>query len=103
MFLCAWIFETRQIHWTSTFVFALLWLVIVLSLGAILLLMYLIRQNSTARVTSLFYLVPPATALEAFVLFGERLGLLALVGMALTIGGVALVVAPQRRAPVLPS
>jgi len=94
--LCALLFETRQVRWTEQFIFALLWLVIVLSLGAILLLMYLIRQNSTARVTSLFYLVPPATALEAFALFGERLGALALVGMAVAIGGVALVVAPPK-------
>lgn len=97
MLVLALLFETRTVHWTSQFVFALLWLVFVLSLGAILLLMYLIRQSSTARVTSLFYLVPPATALEAFLLFGERLGPLALLGMLLAIAGVALVVAPQRR------
>ncbi|GIW33900.1 DMT family transporter [Meiothermus sp.] len=84
--------ETMQIHWTPPFVFALVWLVLVLSVGAILLLMYLIRHNSASAVASLFYLVPPATALEAYFLFGERLGGWALLGMGLAAVGVALVV-----------
>ncbi|ADD26791.1 DMT family transporter [Meiothermus ruber] len=84
--------ETMQIRWTPQFILAMAWLVLVLSVGAILLLMYLIRNNSASRVASLFYLVPPATALEAYVLFGERLGVLALLGMGLTALGVALVV-----------
>ncbi len=84
--------ETMRIQWTSQFAFALAWLTVVLSIGAILLLMYLIRHNSASHVASLFYLVPPATALEAYFLFGERLGLLALLGMGLAAVGVALVV-----------
>uniref|UniRef100_A0A7C3HS60 DMT family transporter n=1 Tax=Meiothermus ruber TaxID=277 RepID=A0A7C3HS60_MEIRU len=84
--------ETMQIQWTPQFILAMAWLVLVLSVGAILLLMYLIRHNSASRVASLFYLVPPATALEAYVLFGERLGGLALLGMGLAALGVALVV-----------
>lgn len=84
--------ETMRIHWTPQFAFAMAWLVLVLSVGAILLLMYLIRHNSASSVASLFYLVPPATALEAYVLFGERLGALALLGMGLAALGVAMVV-----------
>jgi drug/metabolite transporter (DMT)-like permease len=54
--------------------------------------MYLIRHNSASSVASLFYLVPPATALEAYFLFGERLGGWAILGMGLAVVGVALVV-----------
>lgn len=93
LFVLALLFrETMQIQWTPQFALALGWLIVVLSIGAILLLMYLIRHNSASRVASLFYLVPPATALEAYLLFGERLGPLALVGMGLAAVGVALVV-----------
>jgi drug/metabolite transporter (DMT)-like permease len=70
----------------------MLWLVFVLSIGAILLLMLLLRANSTARVASLFYLVPPATAIQAYLLFGERLGPLALLGLVVVTLGVGLVV-----------
>lgn len=84
--------ETRAITWVPQLAFALLWLVFVLSIGAILLLMLLLRLNSTARVASLFYLVPPATAVEAYLLFGERLGPLALLGLIVASVGVWLVV-----------
>ena len=87
------LFETRTISWEPPLIFAMAWLVLVLSLGAILLLMLLLRLNSTARVASLFYLVPPATAIQAYLLFGERLGPLALLGLVVTSLGVALVVA----------
>jgi drug/metabolite transporter (DMT)-like permease len=73
------------------------WLVFGVSIGAILLLMWLIRRGAASQVASLFYLVPPVTAFEAFVLFDERLGLLAMAGGCLSILGVALVV--MRPAP----
>jgi len=93
LFILALLFrETMQIQWTLQFSLAMAWLVVVLSIGAILLLMYLIRHNSASSVASLFYLVPPATALEAYFLFGEQLGLVALLGMGLAAVGVALVV-----------
>jgi drug/metabolite transporter (DMT)-like permease len=84
-------FETRHIDWAPALVFALLWLVIVLSLGAIPLLYLLLRRGAASQVASLFFLVPPTTALIAWQLFGERLGALALLGMALTVAGVAMV------------
>jgi drug/metabolite transporter (DMT)-like permease len=93
LFILALLFgETMQINWTLQFILALAWLILVLSIGAILLLMYLIRHNSASSVASLFYLVPPATALEAYFLFGERLGGWAILGMGLAVVGVALVV-----------
>jgi drug/metabolite transporter (DMT)-like permease len=84
--------ESGQITWAPQLFISMAWLVLVLSLGAILLLMLLLRLNSTARVTSLFYLVPPATTLQAYLIFGEALGPLALLGMVVASAGVALVV-----------
>lgn len=92
MAVLAALFETTSVEWSGEFIFALTWLVAVLSIGAITLLYLLIRHGEAARVTSMFYLVPPVTAIMAFVFFGERLSHLALVGMALTVLGVALVV-----------
>jgi drug/metabolite transporter (DMT)-like permease len=89
--LGAFAFETRVIHWTPQFVFAVAWLVLVLSVGAVWLLFYLIRRNAATRVVSLFYLTPPVTALMAWLLFDERLAPLALVGMAVCVAGVFLV------------
>ena len=89
--LGALVFETRVVHWTAEFVFALAWLVFVLSFGAIWLFYFLIRRTAATRVASLFYLTPPLTALMAWALFGERLAPLALVGMAICVAGVFLV------------
>ena len=82
--------DVRQVAWTGEFVFALAWLVFVLSLGAISLLYLLIRRGAASRVASLFFLVPPCTTLIAWPLFGETLAPAALLGMALTAAGVAL-------------
>lgn len=88
--LLALLFEDNRIVWSGEFVFALLWLVFVLSLGAISLLYVLIRHGAASRVSGLFFLVPPCTALIAWPLFGETLGPVALLGMALTAAGVAM-------------
>ncbi|MFA5913212.1 MAG: DMT family transporter [Burkholderiales bacterium] len=85
-------FETMRVHWTGELIFALAWLVLVLSIGAISLLYILIRKGAATRVTSLFYLVPPTTALMAYAMFGETLNAAALAGMVLAAAGVAMVV-----------
>ena len=92
----AFMFETRTVSWTGEFVFALAWLVIVLSLGAVGLLMSLIRRGEASKVASLFFLVPPCTALMAWALFGETLGMQAAVGVVLTAAGVAMVMRGKR-------
>jgi drug/metabolite transporter (DMT)-like permease len=79
-----------RVDWTGEFVFALGWLVLVLSVGAISLLNWLIRHGSAVNVASLFYLTPPTTALLAWPIFGETLGGPALVGMVLAVAGVYL-------------
>lgn len=80
--------DSFRIDWTGEFLFALGWLVLVLSIGAISLLNWLIRHGSAVNVASLFYLTPPTTALLAWLLFGETLGGFALIGMALAVCGV---------------
>ena len=77
----AWLFENNVVHWTTEFVLGLAWLVVVLSIGSIGLLYWLIRRSAATSVASLFYLVPAVTALMAYVLFGERLDAIAIVGM----------------------
>lgn len=81
-------FEDFHIEWAPQFIFALGWLVLVLSLGAISLLNLLIRSGSAVNVARLFYLTPPTTALIAWAVFGEVLSGAALAGMALAVGGV---------------
>jgi drug/metabolite transporter (DMT)-like permease len=76
---------------------ALLWAVLGLSVGAISLLLLLIRRGAVAGVASLFYLVPPAVAVLAFALFGERLAPVQILGMAVAAAGVA--VASRSEAP----
>lgn len=90
--VAALLFETQTIHWTPTFILTLVWLVFGLSIAAILLLMTLIRRGAASRVGSLFYLIPPVTAVETYFLFGERLGPVALAGIGVAMLGVALAV-----------
>ena len=91
LWILAFALETREIVWSGPFVAALAWLVLVNSMGAFTLLYVLIRRGAASKVASLFYLVPPLVAIEAWFLFGEALGPLAILGMALTAAGVALV------------
>jgi drug/metabolite transporter (DMT)-like permease len=93
--------ETRTVAWTLEFAAALAWLVLVLSLGAVLLLLVLLRRGSAAGVSSLLYLVPPATAVEAYLLFGEALPPLSLVGVVVATAGVALVLRPAGDTPAV--
>ncbi len=80
--------ETMQVQWSGQFVFALLWVALVLSIGAISLLNHLIRSGTAVNVASLFYTVPAVTALMAWVIFGETLTGLSLVGMVVAVLGV---------------
>jgi drug/metabolite transporter (DMT)-like permease len=77
----AWLFENNVVRWTTEFMLALSWLVVVLSIGSIGLLYWLIRRSAATSVASLFYLVPAVTALMAYVLFDERLDGISLLGM----------------------
>ena len=89
-------FETRTVTINGELIFAMAWLVLVLSIGAIFLLMYMIREGEMSKVASLFYLVPAVTAVIAWALFGEQLTLVQIAGMALTTFGVGLATARSR-------
>jgi drug/metabolite transporter (DMT)-like permease len=90
------LFDTRPVQWVPSFLFALGWSVLVLSVGAISLLYWMLRHGASANVARLFYLVPPVTAVMAWLLFGETLDGWALIGMALICVGVVLA---RRSAP----
>lgn len=94
--LVSLLFETRTVVLNGELAFAMAWLVLVLSVGAIFLLMILIRDGEMSKVGSLFYLVPAVTALMAWVLFDESLTPVQIGGMAVTMLGVGLATA---RAP----
>ncbi|MCB1278045.1 DMT family transporter [Prosthecobacter sp.] len=86
--LLAFTTETMRVEWSGQFVFALLWVALVLSIGAISLLNHLIRSGTAVNVASLFYTVPAVTALMAWGIFGETLTGLSLVGMGVAVTGV---------------
>jgi drug/metabolite transporter (DMT)-like permease len=92
MGVLAYSFETRVVIWDRQLILALVWLVLGLSVSAILLLMYMIREGEAAKVASYFYLVPAATSIEAWILFGEALPAIAVAGIGVTVAGVYLVV-----------
>jgi drug/metabolite transporter (DMT)-like permease len=81
-----------RIQWSGQFIGAFVWLIAVLSVGAILLLLWLLNTGSAASVSSLLYLIPPATALEAFFLFGEKVNIQGFLGIGITALGVWLVI-----------
>ena len=83
--------QETSITWNLRFTLAFVWLILILSVGAILLLLWLLNTGSAAKVSSLFYLDPPATAIEAFFLFGEKVNTQGFLGIGITALGVWLV------------
>ena len=83
--------EPIFIDWTPKFIFALSWLVLALSLGAILLLFYLLQSGTAAEVSSLYYLVPAVTAGMAYVFFNEKVSPISAIGTLIAVIGVWLV------------
>ena len=88
--------EAETLHWNAELVGAMAWSVLGLTLGGSSLLYMLIQRGAAASVTSLMYLVPPCTALIAWVLFAEPITATTIAGTALTAFGVSLVVRPSR-------
>ncbi len=91
LFLVALSHENMRITWSGEFVFALFWLCVVMSLGAVSLLYLMIRWGAASKVSSLLYLVPVSTAIIAYFMFAETLSPIAMTGMAVAVVGVALV------------
>ncbi len=92
----AWM-ETEAMRWNGELVGAMAWSVLGLTVGGSSLLYILIQRGAAASVTSLMYLVPPTTAMMAWLLFDEPITWATLVGTALTALGVSWVVRPSRR------
>tara|TARA_B110000438_G_scaffold39603_2_gene39512 strand:+ start:11473 stop:12369 length:897 start_codon:yes stop_codon:yes gene_type:complete len=86
-------FENGDINWTNTFIVTLAWQVFGLSIGAVLLLMTMIKQDASARVGSYFYLVPALVAIQAWYLFGETMNLISIIGVLLIAFAVAMTTA----------
>jgi hypothetical protein len=85
------VFEDFRISFTASTVFALVWSTLVLSIGAVLIMLWLLQHQAAAKVSSLFFLTPALSALEGAILFHEHLGVLAFVGFGVAVTGVALV------------
>ncbi len=82
--------ETQTIEWTGEFMFALGWLVLVLSIGAIFLLLFLIENGAVSNIAALFYMIPAVTAVISFFLFDEPITLMQIIGIVITGTGVFL-------------
>ena len=91
--------ESWRFEITSNTVFSMLWAVFVLSLGAVLLMMTLLARHTAAKVSSLFFLTPALSTIEGAILFDERLGALALVGLVIAIFGVRLTMQTSAATP----
>jgi len=89
--------ESMEVDFKLEFWLALAWSIVALSLVAITLLLVMIRRGRATDVTSLMYLTPPATAVLAWLMFGETLGVLAWGGVLVTMAGVALVLMTGER------
>jgi len=89
--------EAWAVDWTPGFALALCWQVFGLSIGAVLLLLYIIRHGEAGRVSSMFYLVPPLVVVEAHFLFGETLGAVSIGGMVMSVIGVYMVSRSTKR------
>lgn len=92
------LFEDGWVSWQPAMVAVYAWSVLVLAVGATMGLLFLIERGQASRAASLLYLVPPTSALMAYLAFGERIGVVELAGFGLSAGGVALVQASQNNA-----
>jgi drug/metabolite transporter (DMT)-like permease len=94
--LAFWL-EPEQVAWNLGFAGAMAWSVLMLTLGGSSLLYLLIQRGAAASVTSLMYLVPPVTAVLAWLMFGEMITGVVVLGTAMTAYAVSLVVRPAHR------
>ena len=87
--------ENWQIKMTTQTIFSMVWAVAVLSIGAVLIMMALLARHTATKVSSLFFLTPALSTIEGAILFGERLGWLAIAGLVIAIVGVRLTMQPS--------
>ncbi len=89
--IAALLFEDSHIDWEPQLIAVLFWMIAALSIGAVLLMFWLLRRGTAASFSSLYFLVPPVTLLMGYLLFGEELPALALIGLTVSSLGVLLV------------
>jgi drug/metabolite transporter (DMT)-like permease len=92
----AYVLEPMHVQWTAGLIGSLAYLVFATSLVAITLLLAMIRQGEASRVSALFFLVPPVTAIIAHAVLGEAMAPLAWLGMAFAALGIYLVMRKAR-------
>jgi drug/metabolite transporter (DMT)-like permease len=90
--------ERFEVRLTARFWWSLAWAVVVLSIAAVLIMLWLLQRRAAARVSSLFFLTPALSTIEGAVLFDERLGVLAVIGLVVALAGVALTTRQPRTA-----
>lgn len=95
----AFAFEGFEVKFTLRMVLSLVWSIVVLSLAAILIMLWLLQRQAAVKVSSLFFLTPALSTIEGSILFGERLGILAVIGLAVALVGVALTTRTPATAP----
>ena len=86
--------ETYYLEWTSEVTLSMIWIITTVSIGAVSILMLLIRRGQMAATSSLFFMVPPVSALMGYIFFGETLGIIGILGVAVASFGVWLVNKP---------
>ena len=90
--------EHFEVRLTARFWWSLAWAVVVLSIAAVLIMLWLLQRRAAARVSSLFFLTPALSTIEGAILFDERLGVLAVLGLVVALAGVALTTRQPRTA-----
>lgn len=93
--------EGFAVRWSGELAAALLWLAVALSIGALTLLWALVRRGAASKVSSLFYLTPPITAIMGWLFFGERFGVAGLLGMTVVVAAVALATREQNQPAIV--
>lgn len=88
--------ETYYLEWTLEVTLSMIWIITTVSIGAITILMILIRSGQMAATSSLFFMVPPVSALMGYFFFGETLGIIGMIGVAVASFGVWLVNKPAK-------
>ncbi|MEY3619088.1 MAG: hypothetical protein RL726_1786 [Actinomycetota bacterium] len=90
--------ERFEVRLTARLWWSLAWAVVVLSIAAVLIMLWLLQRRAAARVSSLFFLTPALSTIEGAILFDERLGVLAVLGLVVALAGVALTTRQPRTA-----
>ena len=88
LFIISVIFEVPSINFDTRFNLSMGWQIIMVSFGAYAILMYLIKTGTASKTSSLFFLVPPVTAIMAWLVLDEKLSIIDIIGLLICTFGV---------------